>query len=469
MFSQLKGIAVTGLAGLLVLLSASTLFAQETGSSKPNVLFIAVDDLNDWTGVLGGHPQTRTPHIDRLASKGMLFTNAHTAAPACNPSRVALMTGLYPTTTGVYLNSHPWRPVLPDAVTLPQYFTAQGYKAMGAGKIYHGRYPDPASWNYYFPSQTKNKPDDPVPDQRPVNGIPNTAHFDWGPVQVDDQEMGDAKVAEWVIGQLQASHEKPFFLACGIFRPHLPWYVPQSYFDDNPLEAVILPVTLDNDLDDIPPAGVAMARPERDHKNVLEYNQWNHAVRGYLASITFADKQVGKVIQALEESDYSDNTIVVLWIDHGWHLGEKSHWRKFSLWERSTRVTFMIVAPGIEPGSRTSRPVNLVDIYPTLIDLAGLPEKEGLDGQSLRPLMESPMAAWNRPALTTHGRGNHTVRDDRWRYIRYADGSEELYDHQTDPNEWTNQAGNPNYANIKAELAEWIPKTEAPSAPTRND
>ncbi|HUU11429.1 MAG TPA: sulfatase-like hydrolase/transferase, partial [Phycisphaerae bacterium] len=212
-------------AGAASMALASCALTAERKTDKPNVLFIAVDDLNDWIGCLGGHPDARTPNIDRLAKRGVLFTNAQCAAPACNPSRAALMTGILPSTSGVYHNAQPWRPAMQDAVTIPQHFMAHGYRAVGGGKIFHGAFPDPASWQEYFPSQTQNKPPDPVPPNRPLNGIPNTAHFDWGPVEVGDEEMGDWKVSEWARGELARTHEKPFFVGCGIFRPHLPWYV----------------------------------------------------------------------------------------------------------------------------------------------------------------------------------------------------------------------------------------------------
>ena len=270
--------------------------------------------------------------------------------------------------------------------------------------------------------------------------------------------MGDAKVADWVIRQLGQEHEKPFFLASGFFRPHLPWYVPRAYFDHYPLDSIRLPEILEDDLADVPRAGLAMARRAGDHKNVTQHGQWRKAVQGYLASIEFADAQVGRVIEALDRSSYKENTIIVLWSDHGWHLGEKEHWRKFTLWERATRVT--------EPGGRSPRPVNLIDVYPTLVDLAGLPARSGLDGLSLRPLLENPAAEWERPSLTTHRRGNHAVRGERWRYIRYADGSEELYDHHLDDPEWRNLARDSRYADVKKRLSARIPETEAPEAPT---
>jgi arylsulfatase A-like enzyme len=435
-------------------------FAADEATERPNVLFIAVDDLNDWIGALSGHPQSVTPNIDRLVSRGVLFTNAHCAAPACNPSRVALMSGIRPSTSGVYLNSDPWRPAMPDVVTLPQHFMAHGYRAIGSGKVYHGSFPDPPSWHEYWPSKTKQKPDDPVPPRRPVNGIAKTAHFDWGPVDVPDEEMGDAQVADWVIGKLEAEHTEPFFLACGFYRPHLPWYVPREYFARPGVERVILPQVRDDDLLDIPQAGIAMARSQGDHARVVEHDQWSAAVQGYLASIAFVDGQVGRVLDALDRSGHGEDTIIVFWTDHGWHLGEKEHWRKFALWERATRTPMAIVAPGVgKPGSRCAQPANLIDIYPTLVDLCGLAATEWTEGESLRPWLIAPETPRERPSLTTHGWGNHSLRSARYRYIRYADGSEEFYDHATDPHEWTNLAGDSAYDAERTTIARWLPKS----------
>ncbi|MCO4822865.1 MAG: sulfatase [Flavobacteriaceae bacterium] len=433
--------------------------------AKKNVLFISVDDLNDWVGVLNGHPQATTPNIDKLASQGVLFTNAHAAAPACNPSRVAIMTGLYPTSTGIYLNNHPWRPVIPDVVTIPEYFRDNGYSALGAGKIYHLPYPDSQAWDDYYPSKTKTKPDDPLPDILPANGIPKKGWFDWGPLDNKDEDMGDFKVADWVIDQLNKDQEKPFFLAAGMWRPHLPWFVPKEYFDNYPLGSIKLPPYLENDLEDVPNEGIKMAKRSNDHEKVIEYNQWKSAIQGYLASIEFADAQVGRILEALNNSEYRDNTTIVLWSDHGWQLGEKEAWRKFSLWERSTRVTFIIVDPDIKKAGISSRPVNLIDVFPTLIDLTDSPKKEDLDGLSLLPLIKQYEGDWSRPSITTHGRGNHSIRDDRWRYIKYSDGSEELYDHINDDNEWTNLANDTEYIEVKNRLAKWLPTNEAASAP----
>jgi len=311
-----------------------------------------------------------------------------------------------------------------------------------------------------------------MPDVKSVSGL-NMAHFDWGPVDADDAEMGDTQVVDWVIEQLKAQHDKPLFLACGIFRPHLPWYAPRKYFDQFPVDEIQLPAHRDDDLDDIPAAGVKMANPSRDHAAVCKHDQWHAAVQGYLASISYTDGQVGRLIDALDASPHASNTVVVLWTDHGWHLGEKRHWRKFALWEEATRTPLIFQAPrgtpglpeGTPAGARIDKPVSLLDIYPTLVDLCGLPERVGLSGQSLVPLMADPDADWERPAITTHGRLNHAIRTDRWRYIRYADGSEELYDHKTDPMEYANLAGHAEHQAIKQKLSTWLPKENVPNAP----
>ena len=277
--------------------------------------------------------------------------------------------------------------------------------------------------------------------------------------------MGDFQVVDWVTSQLAKRHDKPLFLACGLYRPHLPWFVPQKYFDMFPVDKIELPSVKADDLDDVPPIGKAMAKPDGDHKKVIEHNQWKKAVQGYLASISFSDAMLGRLLDAFDKSPYAKDTIVMLWSDHGWHLGEKLHWRKFSLWEEATHNVFMVSAPGVtKAGGRCSRTVSLLDVYPTLLDLCSLPAKKGLEGKSLLPLLKNPTAGWSRPAVTTFRQGNHSVRSEKWRYIRYKDWTEELYDHEKDPMEWTNLAGNPESVPVKKELAKWLPKVNA--APT---
>ncbi len=457
----------TALKGTAYALAASRLSRaaaaekRGAGPAKPNVLFIAIDDLNDWVGCLGGHPDAKTPNIDRLAKRGVLFTHAYCSAPACNPSRASLLTGILPSTSGVYLNPQPWRPAMPKAVTLPQHFMAHGYHVVGCGKIFHGRYPDPPSWHDYL-----SRGPDPMPPRRPLNGIPKTAHFDWGPLDVSDEEMDDRKMVKWTINYLNQKHDKPFFLGCGLFRPHLPWYVPRKYFEMFPPDKVTLPNVNEDDLDDVPPLGRQMAKPQGDHRKVIQTNNWRKAVSGYLACISFTDTNVGLLLDALDRSRYARDTIVVLWGDHGWHLGEKLHWRKFALWEEATHAPLIIAGSrAAKAGARCSRTVSFIDIYPTLSKLCGLSPRKELEGVSLVPLLKKPAAAWDRPALTTHGRNNHSVRSERWRFIRYRDGTEELYEHKNDPLEWTNLANEPKYARVKKELARWLPKVNAEDAP----
>ncbi len=447
--------------------------------AHPNVLFISVDDLNDWIQPLGGHPQARTPNLNRLAEQSVMFTNAYTASPACNPSRTAMLTGRHTYRTGMYSNYQYWREVLPNAVTLPQHFSSHGYWSAGAGKIFHNDQPDPQSWDAYFPSLDKHMPD----YFRPVPGgtvnMPAFENmygdFDWAPIDIPEEETGDYQSVDWIIGQLQRDHDRPFFLAAGIYRPHVPWYVPRKYFDMFPLESVTLPLVLENDLEDIGERGHDLAhRGGNYHRHVVEAGQWQKAVQGYLASIAYADALVGRLLDALDSSPYADNTLVVLWSDHGWQLGEKEHWRKFALWENVARVVLMIRVPdrvaalpqGSADGERSSRIVSLVDIFPTLVELAGLPEKDGLDGHSLVPLLQDPTAPWDYSAITTYDFSEYSIRTERWRYIRYIDGSEELYDQANDPEEWINLADDPDYADVKNRMAELVPPDPAPLVET---
>jgi len=295
--------------------------------------------------------------------------------------------------------------------------------------------------------------------------------FDWAPLETDDAQMGDFKSVDYVLGQLQAPRDKPFFLACGIYRPHLPWYVPKKYFDMFPLESVQLPKVMRDDLNDVGERARDIAyRGGAYHRHVLDAHQWRAAVQGYLASIAFADAMLGRLLDGLEASAQRENTVIVLWSDHGWQLGEKEHWRKFALWDNVVRCVLMIHVPkntprlpeGSADGQRCDRPVSLQDIYPTLVDLCGLPKNRGIDGRSLAPLLGNPGARWDHPALTTYDFGEFSVRSDRYRYTVYIDGSEELYDHGSDPEEWRNLADDSNYDAIKKELAAHIPQTPAP-------
>ncbi len=421
---------------------------------RPNILFIALDDLNDWVGCLGGHPQARTPNLDRLAASGILFTNAHCPAPACNPSRTAIFTGISPHRSGLYENGQKMREVLPEAELLPKTFSRAGYWSGGSGKMLH-YFIDARSWDEYFPAKdTENPfPHTLYPHKRPLSlprgGPWQYIETDWGALDATDEEYGgDYSVAQWVSGKLSRKQDKPFFLACGIYRPHEPWFVPKKYFDAFPIDKIQLPPGYRaDDLDDLPPEGKRHG-PNRYFSHIRANKQWKQAIQGYLASIYFADAMLGRVLDALESGPHADNTIVALWSDHGWHLGEKQHWQKFTAWRACSRVPLILRVPKGVPGlqegtlpAKCSRPVSLLSLAPTLLQLCGLPPQQRNDGPSLLPLLADPAANWPHVALTHLGQaGSFGLSDNRWRYIRYAGGGEELYDVQSDPYEWHNLA-----------------------------
>jgi len=448
----LIGLAVAGLG-----LGDSAVADENRGekkSTRPNVLFIASDDLNHWVGYLGRNKQTKTPNIDRLADRGVRFTHSYCAAPVCNPSRAALMSGLRPSSSGIYENDDDSRPTIPTEYSLVSTFRKAGYYTAGAGKIYHGAYDRKDEWDEYLGKVQG----DPKP-----TGDTGVGGIKFAPVDAKDEDFSDYKTVSYGIEQLQKKHDKPFLLTIGLHKPHMPWNVPQKYYDMHPLDQIELPPTKADDLDDLPPAALRMAKPEGDHKNIVDSGRWKEAVQAYLAAVSFADAQVGRLIDALDKSEYAENTIIVFWGDHGWHLGEKQHWRKFALWEEATRAPLIWVAPSVtKPNSVSQRTVDFMSIYPTLTDLAGIPTPSHVEGKSIRSLLENPDAEWAQPALTTYNFGNHSIRTEGWRYIRYANGDEELYDESQDPYEWNNLAQKPEYAAKKAELARWLPAKNTP-------
>ena len=434
-------------------------------ADRPNVLLIAIDDLNDWVGCLEGHPQARSPHIDRLAKRGTLFTNAHCQAPICNPSRTSLMLGMRPSSTGIYVN-RPWFRATAGnqkRVTLSQYFAAHGYRTLTTGKIYHGSRVDRPSFQVVGPLPGQRL----KMDAQLVKDIGSSSRlWDFGPQQYEEDQFGDFVDASWAIEKLQFKREKPFFLAVGFYRPHVPWYAPQRFFDERPRDSVKLPPVQADDRDDLPAGALQLTTNPLppSHQWFVETDHWKDAVQSYLACVSFTDAQVGRLLDALDKSPHADNTIIVLFSDHGFHLGEKQRWAKQSLWERSTRVPLIVSVPGGKQGQRCSRPVELLHLYPTLIELCGLPARDGLEGISLGPLLKNNEANWSRPAITTYQRNNHAVRTEHWRYIRYADGTEELYDHRVDSNEWNNVAARPEFRSVINEHAKWLPATNVPEA-----
>lgn len=441
--------------------------------AKPNVLFIAIDDLNDWIGCMGGHPLVKTPNIDSLADRGTLFTNAHTQAPICNPSRTSVMIGLRPSTTGIH-GLDPWFrtvPELANLVTLPQHFANNGYKTYSTGKIYHAlraqrrgtKNPEFQRWGekggYSIPPRrTKITP-----------GISNKL-LDWGvwPEDNDDTRKGDYKIASSAIEMLNSTpQDQPFFLAVGFYLPHVPIYATQQWFDLYPDDATVLPKILENDRADTPRSSWwgHWTVPAPRLKWLEARKQTIHLSRSYLAATSFVDSQVDRVLDALEKTGRRDNTIVVLWSDHGWHLGEKEITGKCSLWGRSTRVPLIFAGPGVTSSQRCNRSVELLDIYPTLIELCGLPELSHLEGSNLRPQLTNADAPRTRPAITSHGQSNFAIVNEKWRYIRYVDGAEELYDLQKDFDEHHNLAAAPENKSVLETMRQWLPEIDKPAVP----
>ena len=452
-------------------------------TARPNILLILADDLNDWVGSLTAHPNSRTPNLDRLASEGMLFRQAYAASPKCNPSRTALLLGMAPPTTGIYDNGHWWRPHLPDAIALPEAFRRAGYHVAGGGKIFHhtAGFNPPDLWDEYFPLRfddpwDRNGPAYPgMVQSRPPPGhpladlTPFRHELDWGALPIRDADYGDARTVAWAERFLQSDREQPFLLAVGLFHPHLPWYAPQRFFAAIEPSQTVLPHAPDDDLADVPPEGRHLAgRGAEVFAAIRSAGKWAEAVRAYVANIAFADALVGQLLDALGNSPHAANTFVVFASDHGFHLGEKQHWYKSTLWERATHVPLVIRGPDVAPGSVCDSPVSLLDIYPTLLDLADVPSDATLDGHSLAGLLKDPEAEPDRHAVMTYLRGNHAVRQGRWLYIRYRDGGEELYDRDADPQELTNLAKREDLLNVKRALAGLLPHESAPEAPLKS-
>ena len=480
-------------------------FCPQHVEAKPNVLFIAIDDLNDWVGCFGGHPQAITPNIDQLAKRGIRFTNAHCAAPLCGPSRTAIFTGRQPFRTGMYNNNDKgWYKKHKKVRLFPKVIEAGGYATYGTGKLLHSGSKGLFQNEYYtgqrwspFPSKEVNYtkaelsskgsanprhvvrlgqreyvlPFNRMPSDRSPND-PKGESFDWAALDVPDNAMGDGKITDWAIGELK-KHEasKPFFMAVGYYRPHIPLYAPKKYFDLYGGMDIKLPPVQKDDLKDLSPTGrkwALEAATAGSHATTVKHDQWQAAVKGYLACVTFVDAQVGRLLAQLEARGQAKNTWVILWSDHGWHLGEKQHWGKWTGWQRSTRVPLVVVPPAESKdiyalGAECDKPVGLIDLYPTLLDICNLPKVARLDGVSLRSMLENPRIASDRLVVTTFDKGNHALSGTRWRYIRYQDGSEELYNRKDDPNEWENLASRKEHASVRERFSKALDKIVADS------
>ena len=443
-------------------------------SNKPDVVFIIIDDLNDWIGVMEGHPQSKTPNLDALAKGGVLFTNAHCNAPQCGPSRTSLLQGLYPKSTGRYFNStrrpaffgdQPMQGITSpnppeNAVILQRHFKQNGYRVVSGGKVAHGNNTLKGQVDEYL-----NRPQD-------VRGnfTDDKANLwgEGGPHNHPDEQTGDYKVAQWAIEEWRKASEKPLLMTVGFYRPHRPFNAPKAYFEKFPLETIQLPPIGTDDLDDLPSYGKALARsnahkdlfkPRTVHEQILHLGgerEWKYMAQSYLACINYVDTQIGLLLNELKENPRKRETVIVLTSDHGWNLGEKTHWCKAAIWRNTTRVPFMVVLPGVtKAGTRNNQPISHVDIYPSLCDFAGVPKPDHLEGRSILPLLKDPSATRDF-AFLSYGPQNTAAQSDRYRYIRYEDGSEELYDHQKDPHEWTNLIGNKKYQTMRKNMRDRV-------------
>ncbi len=492
-------------------------------AAKPNVLLILFDDLNDWALHPPEHPQARTPNLDRLGQTSVSFANAHVVVPVCGPSRKCLFAGLYPQTLDDY-GFTPWSKVrsLQGCVPLPLHFRNNGYGVYGTGKLLHegaggdfytayGNGPDYGPWPWMGKGSPSNTPHPaqftvwkdclPTPMHRDLNYGPLSNVPDWKPDPasdipgargwyteggkpfryVDDRDrdkMADEISADWAVDVLKKKHDRPFYLAVGFMRPHTPLYVPKRYFDLFPLEKIQLPPYQKDDLADCAavlrdrwPWGFQKYRALVQAGGETAWKEW---VQAYLACMAFADEQAGRVLDALAASPYRDNTIVVLTADNGYHVGEKDCIQKWHLWDESTRVPLFVRAPGsLQNGRVCEHPVSLIDVYPTLVDLCGLPaqpnsggSKMPLEGHSLRPLLEDPERGRRGGPATAfmairdgQQPPHFSVRSQRYRYTLCANGEEELYDHDHDPNEWANLARDPDHAEAKRQLRAELMKT----------
>jgi choline-sulfatase len=456
-----RGIARLAFVTMIALVTCGVLSTELSAAEKPNVLFIAIDDLNDWVGCLGGHPQVKTPEMDKLAARGTLFTNAHCQAPLCNPSRVSLMTGLRPGSTGVYGLRPGVREIaaLKDAITLPQHFAQNGYSTYAVGKLFH------SGQNKEFELNGPGIPM-PGPKEKFVHTPDDIKAMDWGPYPERDEDQPDWKIASAAIEQIKKTgRDKPFFIAAGFRLPHVPCYATQKWFDLYPEDTLQLPPVKDERAG-LPDFSWKLhwKLPEPRLAWLQESKQWKPFVRAYLASTSFVDSQVGRILDALKDAGLERNTIVVLWSDHGFHMGEKGISGKNALWERTTHVPLMFAGPGVSSGGKCAQPAELLDMYPTLVELCALSPRGGLEGHSLVPQLKDAAATRVWPAITTCNKGSTAVRSERWRYIHYADGSEELYDMKSDPNEWTNLVGDAKYADVIAEHMKWL-KADADLVP----
>ena len=482
------------LPGLLCLWLLIFFAVPVEGRDKPkwNVLFLISDDLNNDLGCYG-HPLVKSPNIDKLAKRGVMFDRAYCQYPLCSPSRTSLLTGRRPNATriltnagrkpnGDYSNSPHFREFIPDTVTLPQLFRQNGYFAARVGKLYHYGVPgqigtdgldDPLSWDHVVNPRGRDVDDeDKIFTLRP--DAQGSARFggtlSWLAAEGTDDEQTDAMGATAAIKLLEQNKDKPFFLAVGFYRPHTPYVAPKKYFDMYPLEKIVVP-EFSGPRDGVPAAAYHTAKPEEAK---MTERMRKEVIQSYYASTTFMDAQVGRVVDALDRLKLADKTIIVFTSDHGYHMGEHGLWQKMTLFENSARVPLIIIPPKTKQKGKVSpRTVELLDLYPTLAELCGIKAPDYLEGASLKPLLENPNASWTRPAYTQLQRGNwpgYSVRTEKWRYTEWDHGEKgaELYDEVNDPGETRNLAVNAKHAPVVSEMKALLKRNWPEQAATAN-
>ncbi len=447
------------LAVLTLALAASAFGA----SDKPNVLFLICDDLNCDLGAYG-HPQVKSPNIDRLAARGRLFERAYCQYPLCGPSRASFMTGLYPDQNLVKRNAIYIREHVPDVKTIPQMFRDNGYFATRIGKIFHynvpkhigtGGHDDPYSWNATFNPHGRDVDDEDLIFTLRKGTFGGT--LSWLAADGTDAEQTDGIAAAEAVRRLKqhAQNKRPFYLAVGLYRPHTPYVAPKKYFDLYPTSEINVPKEPKGYLETLPAQAQKSVRRKKEQIDLPD-DIARRAIQAYHASITFADAQVGQILDALDETGLAKNTVVLFTSDHGYHMGEHGHWQKTTLFENAARVPLIIAGPGVKaPGKRTTTPVEMVDFYPTLAELCGLKTPKYISGVSLAPALKNPQARPREAALTHYDNG-YSLRTERWRYTEWGEdgkGGNELYDCQADPAEMNNLAGKAEFKDRAAQLS----------------
>ncbi len=482
------------LTRLITLVVASFLFASSASATdRPNVIFFAVDDMCDWVGAMG-HAQAVTPNMDSLARSGVMFTNAHAPGVYCAPSRSAIFTGQYASTTGcygieVYHHDHP------EIVPLQMAFHRSGYATFGAGKLFHHRegYLDRRGWDEFFVRKAllkrkgwrieswpmaEDERDVPFPNPFPASiynrgkQVTGGLFLEWGSIpNAREEEMADTRRVNYACDVLRRKHDKPFFMAVGLYSPHFPNYAPKKYFDLYDADKIKPPPYKDDDLEDLPPKVRRRKenRKRQHHDKLVKLDAVEDAIHGYLACVSYADAMLGRVLKTLRESAYANNTVIVLWSDHGYHHGEKGDWGKHTLWERTSNVPFIWSGPGMARGAKIDATVSLIDMYPTLVEQCGLKPANNLEGESLASVLADPSTAKDRDVYLPYlDPGGYAIINKKWRYIHYSDNTEELYDVSRDPNEWNNIADRPKFVAIKRQLRASAPKSFAPLGTPKN-